>query len=441
MSEINLKNILRDHGVVGAGGAGFPSYAKLAQGADTLVINCAECEPLIYTDFVLMREKMPHIISGILAVMENTGITHTYLAIKEHRAVMLGYKDGEEIAPAVTVKHLPNVYPMGDEINLIYEVTGRLVQPGALPITSKVIEFNGETAYNICNAVSYGKSVIRKWVTVSGDIEKKYVVNVPIGMRVCDLFDRLGISVPDSHSVFDGGPSMGRICDATRAVITKTTKSILILPDHIPATAHKKVALDDMLRRAASACCGCSRCTDMCPRHLLGYPLEPHKMIRAALSGAVTDNPQLVKNATLCCSCGVCAEVCCQDISPKDIIVHLKGLLAKEKIKFSAGSETYAPSSDRRYRMISSSRWEDMLGVKKYDEVPTFINERIMSGRVEIPMLGHIGAPSVPAVKVGDTVKEYDLIANAADGLSLPQYASIDGRVTFVSPEKIIIEA
>jgi Na+-translocating ferredoxin:NAD+ oxidoreductase RnfC subunit len=310
-----------------------------------------------------------------------------------------------------------------------------------LPITSRVIEFNGETSYNICNAVNYNKSVIRKWVTVAGDIENKYVVNVPIGMRVSDLLARLNIRVPESYSVLDGGPSMGKICDHSRAVVTKTTKSLLILPDHIPAIAHKKISLDDMMRRAASACCGCSRCTDMCPRHLLGYPLEPHKMIRTALSGVVEDIPEIVKNATLCCSCGVCAEVCCQDISPKDIITHLKGILAKNKMKYTAGNENYEPSSDRRYRMISSTRWEDMLGVRKYDAVPTFINERLMSKRVEIPMSGHIGAPSIPTVSIGDTVKEYDPIAKAADGLSLPQYASIEGKVTFVNNEKVIIEA
>ena len=135
MPDINLKEILKDNGVVGAGGAGFPSYAKLSNEAEILAINCAECEPLIYTDFVLMREKMPHIIDGAKFVMENTGIKHTYLSIKEHRAVMLGYKDGEEIAPNITVKFLPNVYPMGDEINLIYQTTGRLVKPGMLPIT------------------------------------------------------------------------------------------------------------------------------------------------------------------------------------------------------------------------------------------------------------------------------------------------------------------
>ena len=164
-------------------------------------------------------------------------------------------------------------------------------------------------------------------------------------------------------------------------------------------------------------------------------------MIRAALSGAVTDNPEIVKNATLCCSCGVCTEVCCQDISPKDVILHLKSILAKNKLKFTAGNEEYSPSSDRKYRMISSTRWEDILGVRKFDEVPKFINERLMSKKVEIPMSGHIGAPSVPCVSIGDTVKEYDLVANAADGLSLPQYASISGKITFVSSEKIVIEA
>ena len=179
----------------------------------------------------------------------------------------------------------------------------------------------------------------------------------------------------------------------------------------------------------------------MCPRHLLGYPIEPHKMIRVAMGNAASDNPQMIANASLCCSCGVCAEVCCQEISPKDVILNLKGILAKNKIRFQSGNESYKVSADRPYRMIQSAKWEDILGVHKYDIVPKFIPEKLKASKVEIMMSGHIGAPSVPAVKVGDIVEEGQLIANPGAGLSLPQYASISGKVTYVDPTKVIIEA
>lgn len=441
MSLNELKSILQSCGIVGAGGAGFPSYAKLAEGADTLVINAAECEPLIYTDFMLLRESLPAILSGAAHVMAASGISKTILAVKKHRAEPLGLADGECLADGIFVKLLTDAYPMGDEVNLVYEATGRLIAPAALPITKGVIVLNAETVYNINKAVERSKPVTDKWVTVGGEIEKPRVVRVPVGMRVRELFEKLGVTVSKDQLLLDGGPSMGRVINTATAVVTKTTKALLILPKEIPAAAHKITSVEDMLRRASSCCCGCSLCTDMCPRHLLGYPIEPHKMIRAANNAAIKDNPVMAINATLCCSCGVCAEVCCQDISPKDVILSLKGLLAKEKLRFTAGNEVYTPSENREYRLIPSGRWETMLGVRRFDVIPAYEPDLIAPRRVEIPLSGHIGAPSVAVVKKGDTVTRNTAIAECAAGLSLPQHASICGTVTLVDDKKIIIEA
>ena len=440
MSE--LKSIMQNAAIVGAGGAGFPSFAKLADGADTLVINCAECEPLMYTDYMIMREEMSKMVEGAQIIINETTIKHAYVSLKAHKAEMLGLTDGQVLGEGVTVKTVPDVYPMGDEINLIYEATGRLVKPGNLPITAGVIVLNGESVYNVRQAVKENTPVVEKWVTIGGDIPERYTVRVPVGMRVAELFDTLGIKVRPDQVVISGGPSMGSITKYETELITKTTKAILILPKNINCVAHKQIAMQDMLRRAASCCCGCNRCTELCPRHLLGYPIEPHKMIRAALTNAVLDNPELIKTASLCCSCGVCAEAaCCQDISPKDVILHLKGILAKNKIRFTAGSESYSPDSDREYHMISSDRWQDILGVRRFDHVTKYIPRQIKASRVEIKMSQHIGAPSVPAVSVGDNVVVGQVIANAGAGLSIPQHASINGKVTFVDTTKIVIEA
>ena len=441
MSLDELRKIMQDHSIVGAGGAGFPSYAKLAEGADTLVINAAECEPLIYTDYMLLRESLPAILSGAAHVMAASGISRTIIAVKKHRAELLGLADGECLADGIFVKLLTDAYPMGDEVNLVYEATGRLIAPAALPITKGVIVLNAETIYNINKAVERSKPVTDKWVTVGGEIENPRVVRVPVGMRVRELFEKLGVTVSKNQLVLDGGPSMGRVINIATAVVTKTTKALLILPKEIPAAAHKITSVEDMLRRASSCCCGCSLCTDMCPRHLLGYPIEPHKMIRAANNAAIKDNPVMAINATLCCSCGVCAEVCCQDISPKDVILSLKGLLAKEKLRFTAGNEVYTPSENRKYRLIPSGRWETMLGVRRFDVIPAYEPDLIAPKRVEIPLSGHIGAPSVAVVKKGDTVTRNTAIAECAAGLSLPQHASICGTVTLVDDKKIIIEA
>lgn len=440
MSITEIKALLQNAGIVGAGGAGFPTYAKLSDEADLLCVNCSECEPLMYTDFILNREEMAKIVKGAELIMAATNIKHTYLAIKVHRAEALGYADGQVLGENVSIKYLPSVYPIGDEIGLIYETTGRLIKAGNLPITAGVIVMNAETVYNAHEAIVSGKPLVEKWLTIAGDIPEKFTIKAPLGMRVSDIFKQLGIKVDSDHVIIEGGPSMGSISSPDRAVIKKTTKSILILPKTTRCVENKQSNIDDMLRRAASACCGCTRCTEMCPRYQLGYPLEPHKLIRAALNSAAEDYPELIATASLCCSCGVCAEVCCQDISPKDVILNLKKILAKNKIKFVADKD-YPVNPDRPYRMIKSSKWKDMLGVLKFDAIPTYIPKKLTAQRVEIPTSQHIGAPSVPCVNVGDTVNEGDMIATAGQGLSVPQYASISGKVVSCDPTKIVIEA
>ena len=440
MSITEIKALLQNAGIVGAGGAGFPTYAKLSDEADLLCVNCSECEPLMYTDFILNREEMAKIVKGAELIMAATNIKHTYLAIKVHRAEALGYADGQVLGENVSIKYLPSVYPIGDEIGLIYETTGRLIKAGNLPITAGVIVMNAETVYNAHEAIVSGKPLVEKWLTIAGDIPEKFTLKVPLGMRVSDIFKQLGIKVDSDHVIIDGGPSMGSISSPDRAVIKKTTKSILILPKTARCVENKQSNIDDMLRRAASACCGCTRCTEMCPRYQLGYPLEPHKLIRAALNSAAEDYPELIATASLCCSCGVCAEVCCQDISPKDVILNLKKILAKNKIKFVADKD-YPVNPDRPYRMIKSSKWKDMLGVLKFDAIPTYIPKKLTAQRVEIPTSQHIGAPSIPCVNVGDRVNEGDMIATAGQGLSVPQYASISGKVVSCDPTKIVIEA
>ena len=114
---------MQKNGIVGAGGAGFPSYMKLTDGASLLVINAIECEPLMYTDYTLVKEKLTDIVAGARAIMDFAHIPNAILAIKAYRAKSLGLEDGQVLAEGVRIKTVPNIYPMGYEINLIYQVT------------------------------------------------------------------------------------------------------------------------------------------------------------------------------------------------------------------------------------------------------------------------------------------------------------------------------
>ena len=150
--------------------------------------------------------------------------------------------------------------------------------------------------------------------------------------------------------------------------------------------------------------------------------------------------PQMVLSATLCCGCGICESLaCCQGISPKAVINEYKALLAKNKMRYVAKNDVEV-SPEREYRMVPSERWANVLGVGKFDKLAKYIGEQTSYNHVEILLRQHIGAPSVSIVADGDMVQKGDKIAEAADGLSLPQYASISGRVTVFTGEKIVID-
>ena len=429
---------MQEFGIVGAGGAGFPSYAKLAEGAEILLINGAECEPLLATDYVLLKNEMDMVLTGVLKVIANTSIKKAYIAVKAHNVERLGWQDGEKLSDGVFVKALPDMYPIGDEIGLIYEATGRLVKPGKLPITEGIIVYNVETMYNLGRAVRFSEPVTMKWLTVGGDVKNPTVIKVPMGTKVSDIFERLNIEVKEGYTVIDGGPSMGKVINPRTYAVNKTTKGILILPDNTQAVISRKTNEKMAVSRAETACCQCTRCTDLCPRNLLGYPLEPHKMVRTSM-GAVEAMPEMVLSATLCCACGVCESLACnQGISPRAVIDNYKKLLAKNRLRFDKDGD-YHVKEEREYRKLPYKKWMSALGITRFDKDTDYGGEMNDFSRVEQTLSRHIGKPSIPCVSDGDFVNAGDLIASAADGLSLPQHASISGRVT-LGNDKIIID-
>ena len=435
---MELKKLMQSAGIVGAGGAGVPSYAKLAEGADTLLVNGSECEPLLYTDITILSEEMDTVLDGIGVLLKETNISKALLCIKNHTAKALSLNDGMSLAEKIQVKVLPDVYPVGDEVSLIFESTGRVVRPGNLPIIVGIIVYNVETVYNIATAALYGESVTEKWLTVGGFSDVHAVVKAPIGARVSELFEKLGITVPEDCEVLDGGPSMGKIINHRTAVVTKTTKSLLVLPRTSRAIEAKRINQASAVSRAETACCQCTRCTDMCPRHLLGYPLEPHKMVRTAMAVGKA-NPMMVLSATLCCGCGICESLACnQGISPKAVINSYKTLLGENKLRYIASDDVFA-RRERDYRKIPSARWARTLGVGKFDTPPTKSDKISDFSHVEIPLKSNIGAPAAAVVSVGDTVTKGDVIASVENGLGVSVHASISGAVTALTSTKIII--
>lgn len=191
MQLSELKTVVSNAGIVGAGGAGFPTEFKLNEGLDTLIINGAECEPLIFTDYYILKNRLSDVLGGADEMITALGLKEGFLAIKKTTAKKLGFEHLEQLTDHIRVFALPDVYPMGDEIILIYEVTGRLVEPGKLPFTQGIIVSNVETVLNVKKALG-GESVTEKFVTIGGKTENACIVEVPVGMRGSELLNAAG---------------------------------------------------------------------------------------------------------------------------------------------------------------------------------------------------------------------------------------------------------
>ena len=439
--ELNdLKARLRAHGVVGAGGAGFPSYAKLSEQADTVILNCAECEPLLKVHRQVLEAYTYEVLSALSEILRATGAKQGIVAIKEHYHSALDALKAEIGAfPELSVHTLASVYPAGDEIILIKEVTGRTVQPGKLPITVGVTVCNVESVYNVYQAMRE-KSVTDKYVTVAGEVTSPVTLRVPIGTRISELIAAAGGTTSEEVALLSGGPMMGRIV-SPRDPVTKTTNAILVLPRDHAVMMNKQRNAKVNLRRAMSVCCQCQSCTELCSRHVIGYPVEPHMVMRVLSNGGRGD-AKVLEGSLFCSGCGLCETYSCpQDLSPRALIAELKAAARQQGMKLPEGLEAEPNVRDADLKKISVERLTMRLGLKKYD-VSAPLQENFTTKKVKILTSQHLGAPSVPTVSVGDSVKKGDVIAGAPEGaLGVDLHASIDGKVTSVNEKYIEIRA
>lgn len=423
-------------GVVGAGGAGFPSYAKLSDSAQTIILNCAECEPLLKVHRQVLEEYTYEILTALSEIVRACGAQKGTVAIKSHYHSTLAALRAEiSDFPSLDIHTLESVYPAGDEIILIKEVTGKTVAPGALPITQGVVVCNVESVYNVYNAMK-GQPVTHKYVTVAGEVKTPVTLRVPIGTKISRLISEAGGVTADPVEYISGGPMMGKTV-STHDVVTKTTNAILVLPYDHTVILNKKRNFEINLRRTASVCCQCRSCTDLCSRHVIGYPVEPHAVMRMYASGCKLDI-SAVAGSMFCSGCGLCeAYSCPQGLSPRSIIAKLKEDARERGMKPPQGLLPDLNVKDAELKKISVQRLTARLGLEKYD-VPAPMGGQIDVSDVKILLSEHIGAPSVPCVAVGDTVKTGDVIGKMSDGaLGADVHASIDGKVTTVN-EKFI---
>lgn len=314
MSPQEMLSVIRNSGIVGMGGAGFPTHIKLTppkdKKIDRLIVNCAECEPYITADHRRMLEQPDLIIDGVKIACKILGLSEAYIGIEMNKqdAFRLMKEKASE-AGGISVVPLKTKYPQGAEKQLIYAITRRRVPSGGLPSDVGAVVLNADTAAQISTTFRTGLPLIKRIVTVSGDaIANPSNFEVRTGVTFQYLIDAAGGFSKDVQKLIMGGPMMGIAQYSTDAPVIKTTSSILAL------------SFADGNFDETSPCIRCGKCVEHCPMGLM-----PLYLSKFALNNDLEKAEEY--NIMNCMECGLCSYLCPGKQSPLNNI-----RVAKQKI-------------------------------------------------------------------------------------------------------------
>ena len=427
---------VREAGVVGAGGAGFPTHVKLAAQAEIVIVNGAECEPLLKTDQQLAAFFPEQLIKGLTLAMEATGAKQGIIAMKaKYKEAITALEP--HLTEQIKLSIMPDIYPAGDEVITIWLTTGRRVPPGGIPLNIGVVVNNVQTLINVAKA-SEGQPVTTRTLTVTGAVKNPSTVTVPIGTSLREVLELAGGGRSEDLVYINGGPMMGSVITDLDSPVTKTTGGLIALPkDHL-LVKRKNRSLETILRIAKTVCEQCSFCTELCPRHMIGHELSPHLLIRA-VNYKTLGKPSMLTSALTCSECGVCeAYACPVGISPLRVNMALKAELRAKGLKYQGELGKADPMA--QHRLIPTSRLMGRLNLTSLYSEASLSLESYSPDEVTLKLQQHIGAPAVALVKVGDVVSHGQVIGEIPVGaLGARIHASLSGTVKQVTPQTITI--
>lgn len=440
MTLDELKQVIRECAVSGSGGAGFPTYAKLDKRADTIILNCAECEPLLKLHRQVLKKYAYEIMSALTVIADAVEADRIIIALKgSYKEQIDAVKMYLDSFKKVELGLLPEIYPAGDEVVTIYETTKRVVPPGNIPISVGVTVFNVETILNVYNAITEKMPVIEKFITVTGEVLNPVTVKVPLGITLDEVISLAGGAKISDFALICGGPMTGNLC-SVNDIVTKTTNAVLVMPQDHYIIQKRRAKASINMKRAMAACCQCRMCTDLCSRNLLGHPIDPSEFMRVATSGDTRDIKPFI-NTFFCSGCGICEMYACmQNLSPRTLIAEYKDGLKKAGVPVPKDIPSDGVNPKRSYKKVPMSRLISRLGLTKYNVAAPLSSESYTPKEVKIALSQHIGAPAVPIVKKGDSVIRGQLIGNYSEkALGVGVHASISGKVLDVNEKYIII--
>lgn len=319
MTDEEIIARIREAGIVGMGGAGFPTHVKVAvkepAKIDYVIVNGAECEPYLTSDYRKMIEEPEKLIEGLKVYLKLFPYSLGIIAIEDNKPDCIKvFRTLTKEEPRITVKALRTKYPQGSERQLIYAVTGRTINSKLLPAAAGCVVNNVDTVMSVGNAIYEGKPLMHRIVTVTGNcIKYPRNFDVLIGTSYKDLVEAAGGFKKDPVKIISGGPMMGFCMFDIDIPVTKTASALLAL------------SRDDISSMEASACINCGKCVEVCPSRLIPKSLSDH-------AANFNEDAYLEENGLECVECGSCSYVCpakrplCQNIKSMRKI-----MLAKKK--------------------------------------------------------------------------------------------------------------
>jgi Na+-translocating ferredoxin:NAD+ oxidoreductase RnfC subunit len=412
---------------------------KLAAKADTVIANGAECEPLLHKDAVVMENHPAELVRGMELAMDAVGARTGVIAVKAKNKHALERVESACVGTKVRVHRLGDYYPAGDEYDLVYGVTGRLIPPGGIPLHVGAVVCNVETLVNVAFAAD-GEAVTHKTLTLAGAVGRPSSLTVPVGTTYREAIAAAGGLTTDDPVMCIGGLMMGETTRNLDLPITKTTTGAVILPRMHHVMQRKLTPPKSQAGIGKSACDQCRYCTEYCPRYLLGYAVEPHQVMRT-LAFTATGKEVFNQWAALCCACGLCTLYACpEELFPKEACDEAKTELRRLGQKWS-GPVTVKPHPMHDGRRVPIRSLIRKLDIQAYDVPTPYRTEPIRPGRLVIPLRQGAGVANDPIVGVGERVTAGQTLGVVpANSLGAPVHASLSGRVAEVTKTEIVLE-